>query len=298
VFTSIFTNTYIWAVANEAFTNGGNFNITGDVQRVTKADITSYYPSGETRPDIPSSYFKNRSVGDLYYAIDRKAYFLGTNDAEIESLISMFREMQSTSTAWERLEPKACLQAYFNIVTSTRRSVILVTNSTISNDNSVFNWGIAEEDGTSNDSNYWICSMRGQNGPGRACNPRAYLEKEAWIVHGHNVNYCLSEVKPAECKLQFSLNIMIVVIVFNTLKLSGMVFALLRFEASKLLATPGDAAISFLNHKDITTLNLGLASHRKVNGLWEIRKIGRPYHAAKRWMEAVSRARWVTFFTM
>ena len=107
------------------------------------------------------------------------------------------------------------------------------------------------------DSNFWICSDKEQMGPGRQCNPRKYLDGKTWDVWGYDIETCLSEPKQSMCKVQFSLAIMVVVIVFNVIKLSCMVYALVNFDAKHLLATTGDAAISFMKEKDSTTAGPG-----------------------------------------
>ncbi|KAF2183683.1 hypothetical protein K469DRAFT_710481 [Zopfia rhizophila CBS 207.26] len=89
---------------------------------------------------------------------------------------------------------------------------------------------------------------------------------------------------------------MIVVIVFNLVKLSCMLLALTKFDAEHLLATTGDAVVSFLQEKDPTTAGLCLANLRNMKSMWKTPGFAQPYHAPKRWQEAVSRGRWVVFF--
>jgi len=67
-------------------------------------------------------------------------------------------------------------------------------------------------------------------------NPRNYLANAtSWRVWGYDVDYCLSEPVQDTCSLKFSLDIMIVVVVFNALKVVAMAWVLLRLDAQNIL---------------------------------------------------------------
>lgn len=76
----------------------------------------------------------------------------------------------------------------------------------------------------------------------------------------------MSERVAESCSVQFSFDIMMVAISFNAIKLSAMLFILFRFggDAEVLLASVGDAAMSFLTLEDRTTYQMCLASKRDI----------------------------------
>ncbi len=56
----------------------------------------------------------------------------------------------------------------------------------------------------------------------------------------------MSQVIEEKCTLQLSMDIIIVVIVFNATKLAAMVYVLYQFDAERILASVGDAMASFM----------------------------------------------------
>ena len=54
------------------------------------------------------------------------------------------------------------------------------------------------------------------------------------LIDGHPVDYCLSEIVPEKCKLQFSLEIMIIVIVCNVIKIVCFVYTLWKQKDDSL----------------------------------------------------------------
>ena len=54
------------------------------------------------------------------------------------------------------------------------------------------------------------------------------------LVDGYPVDYCLSEIVPERCKLQFSLDIMIVVIICNAMKILCFVYTLWKQKDDSL----------------------------------------------------------------
>jgi hypothetical protein len=216
-----------------------------------------------------------------------------------------FNDIQKSAPKWERLENSACLNAYSNLFLTSRRNVVLVSsasNSTITNytaQNSILNYGSTDY-GSGLDGNWWICSMAGQDGGNLFCNPRSLLsDATSWKVFDYPIEYCLSEPKDDICSVQFSLTIMWVVIAFNSLKCISMLWILYCFDAEKLLASVGDAAVSFLSVDDPMTLQMCLASKREIKGFWSSRGQPRIYNfARKRWGAAVSTGRWVLFMLL
>ena len=66
------------------------------------------------------------------------------------------------------------------------------------------------------------------------------------------IDYCLSKCVREHCKLQFSLTIMVVIIVCNMIKTACMTIILWKQDPEPLV-TLGDAIASFLDRPDVTT---------------------------------------------
>ena len=209
-------------------------------------------------------------------------------------LTPAYLDMQRSSENYERLEAASCIQEYSSNFLSNRRHLILVSsdkgpNSILSHDDA--NLQPAER------VNFWMCSKDSGGGPFDKCDPSAYLaDPKAWKVFNHPVKYCLSERTQESCAVQFSYNIMIVVIAFNIIKLAVMLFVLFRLDAEKILVTIGDAVSSFLLNEDKTTQGMCLANKREIDIFWKAQGVARRYDQAPgHWGRAASKNRWFSF---
>ena len=108
-----------------------------------------------------------------------------------------------------------------------------------------------------------------------------------------SIDYCLSKRVREHCKLQFSLTIMIVVMVCNMIKTVCMAMISWKQDPEPLV-TLGDAIASFLDQPDVTTKNNCIAGRIRFEdsrywGLllsrWDPKKL--------RWFQAASRRRWI-----
>jgi hypothetical protein len=171
---------------------------------------------------------------------------------------------------FERLDPSACVTAYSDQFTVKRRDVVVVVSTPPSTpENSVLgylNWKYGEQ------QNSWICGTNTSDSmilstlpiESFDCLPETALAELAdWYMAGEQVRYCLSELVPERCKLQFSLHIMVVVIFCNLVKLIclaqtgwGMV--------GRTLVTLGDAVESFLEKPDPVTEGICLVDMKEV----------------------------------
>ena len=109
------------------------------------------------------------------------------------------------------------------------------------------------------------------------------------------IQYCLSQkTDVAECQLQFSSLIMIIVISCNITKLACMVMLLLGQEA-KPLVTLGDAVESFLATPDATTELMCLADKSKFYAKKHWSATRNPYEPKQPlWYASASEDRWAT----
>lgn len=197
---------------------------------------------------------------------------------------------QSAASTYERLDKASCIKAYKQVYVSNRRNLVLVSSTQHSADSVLGGQVIS---GAINDrSAFWICSKT-DDGPDASCDPEAVLENAAsWAVWGDPIEYCLSERTEEKCALQFSFDIMIVVIVCNLIKLALMLYVLFCLDAEQILTSVGDAMASFLRFPDQTTAGKCLELTREVPGQ------SRQYLEHQgRWTRAASKKRWI-FFTL
>lgn len=211
------------------------------------------------------------------------------------------------SGALERLENQECIQSYTTQF-QTRGSLIIVTNNrTHGNDYiSALQGPWATTD--------WIC---GYDGCGQFLSQRSEEGFKNWTIWGtgwaspydgggpiyirYQVAYCLSEPQPERCRVQCSLVIAIIVIVFNIIKTVSMFRLLSRIDA-RVDRTPllsiGDTIASYLERSDQYTKGMCLATLnsirrvRWVHQKWNTRP--REYHGQRRLrFRVASRTRWV-----
>ena len=96
-------------------------------------------------------------------------------------------------------------------------------------------------------------------------NEGAHRNPGDWNIMGVPITYCMSELEPEKCQLQFSLHILAIIVAFNTLKIAAMVATLLLHKKSTPpLVTIGDAISSFLEHPDARTRGMCLDSRYEI----------------------------------
>ena len=131
----------------------------------------------------------------------------------------------------------------------------------------------------------------------RACDVNGLLARpSSWRIGGARIDYCLSEVREEQCKLQFSVVILWLVIASNLIKLCCMLWLLIGMREHETLITIGDALSSYLQSPDVNTENQCLLSKADV-----VAKRWRPREAIPKtcngaetalWFSAASRRRW------
>ena len=126
----------------------------------------------------------------------------------------------NNNSLYEKLNNTECIRAYSPKLIADRRNLVLVTNSSIPD---IFDQYVALNDKD------WICNgFDWYDGIRDKCDTtRASQESDAWVYvwayvpvnrTGSLVDYCLSERTPSHCKVQYSVNIMTIVIISNLVK--------------------------------------------------------------------------------
>lgn len=171
----------------------------------------------------------------------------------------------------------------------------------------------------------WLCSAYAQPGaqPGSRCTPGFLLAKEvewtlkeySWLRNGVvdkslwvRLDHCLSagvESFDSLCSLRYNAQILLVVCILNLGKCAAIYYTAYLHNRSDTnprgkasLVTVGDAVVSLLAEKDLTTEHLSFASREEFTGKkWPTKRSPRlhpgPLRYAIPWFRAASSTRWL-----
>lgn len=209
---------------------------------------------------------------------------------ELRSRLDSLRNLNSNNSL-ERLENKDCMLRYGSTFNSRNLDVIAVsTQSDVTN--SLLDATLAIGPTESFGSYSWLCSFHHERNKEFCDIEAAVKEAQRWTVALYPIDYCLSQPVVENCRLQFSLPIMLIVIICNLVKASCMVLIVLK-ERSQPLVIVGDAISSFLNEPDPATKNVCLADKYffREEG-WQARKMTW-LPKRHRWFRAASLTRWL-----
>ncbi|KAM0722513.1 hypothetical protein Q7P37_001954 [Cladosporium fusiforme] len=166
----------------------------------------------------------------------------------------------ANSTMYETLEPRECIDVYGKDFISGHSHVFVMTleDGIRANNTVFFNREIEVTDG---DPPGWICS----DIPSRfQCNiPAAKNNATNWVVAGKKIDHCLAKRTERRCKLQFSTQILIAVIVCNAVKSFAMLWTFYR-QREETLVTVGDSIASWLDVPDEMTKGRCLNSKKSL----------------------------------
>ena len=204
--------------------------------------------------------------------------------------------LQKDAHQYERLEPQDCIRAYGVDFISDRRHVVVVTNV-----QDPPNALLGTLDWSYNViQNSWVCGTNATDDlllhpvsiDDFDCSVQWALATPPMTIAGHTVRYCLSQKVPDICRLQFSLPIMLVVILCNIAKLVCILLTLMKTDAT--LITMGDAIASFLTRPDPLTQDMGSLTMQDIAGDWPSQPQPRSwvYKRYFRW-QSVGVWRWV-----
>ena len=195
---------------------------------------------------------------------------------------SKIEETQAQARTWERLENSACINVYADEFVNTHRNVIAVVteHSTTANDsvkeireylldysNASFikhrySWICEATDGASR-YNFTEHEVDDDDIPCSGKVSKVKDHSDRWQFHGWDIEYCMSERAEGRCSLNFSLPIVIIVMLCNVTKAALMFTITFRIK-DKPLVTVGDAIDSFLNVIEPTTEGMCLASEETI----------------------------------
>ncbi|KAK5424915.1 hypothetical protein LTR83_000506 [Exophiala xenobiotica] len=308
--------------------------------RYNSAVFTSTSSNNYVAFGVDSRFLTLRSASDSNYAdisyLLRSGIMTSRLGVPIDDMLELADHLRKDANAGRlvNLTRDDCIRAYTRTFQSAYRNVLLVSDPDVDRNISdpYLYYGGPTIDNNATDlvtyvlarfySDYtcgqsqafsWTCGMNGtvQTGYGNQCDrscdePQILRQTEAnstWAPLGPNVHYCLAESTQEECKLQFSAEIAIAVVVLNFVKLTMMlltVFVAFDTGNDPPLLTVGDAVASFLEKPDHTTKAVGLVSGSEIRSIesgsskyTQIRQPTRYDARRRRWAKAVSARRWL-----
>lgn len=199
------------------------------------------------------------------------------------------------------LDISQCVNAYATDFQTIYGSLILVTNDTDQSQSVAQQTTFLPQENmrTSASAPYqWICSAQAQVKE-HTCSQllsdvKDQVSKNSWYVDRYRVGYCLAERPPQRCKLEYSVPLAIIVIVFNLVK--AIIIGYTAASATKKpILTTGDAVASFMQKPDEFTRGQCLISRESV----KTRPCRPSYKSStfnstpKRWHAAVSVKRYL-----
>lgn len=196
----------------------------------------------------------------------------------------------------QRLENKECISEYAVPLQSSRRNVVVITEDDPSRIADVFEayhaWIPTANSREAPEQYSWLCNELNMDSTDQCLYHLQHIQKNAavWtIAGGAKVKYCLSEKVNEHCKLQFSLQLCLIVIITCLFK-SILMFAVAFFCDEQPLMTTGDAISSFMARPDPYTKDLCMATKGLIQafpGHWPNGTPGLYNPKPKRWMASI-----------
>ncbi|KAI5836888.1 hypothetical protein DFP73DRAFT_488070 [Morchella snyderi] len=178
-----------------------------------------------------------------------------------------------TSSPYEKLTNTECIRKYGQQFMADRRDVILV----VPGDGEEPDYNTHGINNGYGEPFAWVCSSFNrdlytsyESRKLPPCDVNEYINQaDSWIMNGSTVQYCLSERMEEKCSLQFSMHIMIAVIICNAVKSICMFYTVCKSKENPLV-TVGDAVSSFLESPDKTTAGMCIVSKKDIKkGIWK-----------------------------
>jgi len=240
------------------------------------------------------------NISQTMYNASLQSYAQPMNDVKgspyYSPAVAAARSLRGNLTQLQRLENKACIEEYSKEIISMRSDVLLIS----SDDNNISTvldfwptlspsfadpqlrrppWPCDYSDGTFH--NDVTCDVR-----------KKAAEASTWQINNRLIQYCLSKPIEEQCRLQFSVRIMAVVIACNLVKM--IVMGYIAWKRPLNLVTAGDAIASFLDKPDQTTEGNCLAGKTRFQKTksWDMITI-RWEPITRYWFHAASKKRWL-----
>lgn len=202
----------------------------------------------------------------------------------------------------ERFNNGECISKYSSGFQTKYASLLLVSDDYNSTTKDFGN--LTEHNTPETDPYLWICSAYGNSFPNRRCTSlvsEMLADPDNWTVQEqpsevgyewgfYRVKYCLSESAPERCTVEYSLPLIIVVIISNIVKILILCWITITMAETPIFTT-GDAISSFIKIPDDTTRGKCLLSRDVV--IKPVNENLRFNAKPRRWGSPVSGCRWM-----
>jgi hypothetical protein len=200
----------------------------------------------------------------------------------------------------DEMTPLECINAYSTTFQSTRGNVYLIVEEGVMGVDDAYGFfPTIERTGScsAETSTKWVYSQYGGEAgtclaqEGNRFLPRLQADPTTWTPFGgHSVQKCFSEPTGQKCKLNFSVHLAVIVIVFNLVKMLTVLVGIFTLRNDPIL-TLGDAVTSFLREPDASTSNMCLVTQQEIHSAgseWRARQQPRTFTSNPRpWSSAV-----------
>ena len=225
-----------------------------------------------------------------------------TNSSKFQVFSSALKGLNPSTQEYKDLTLVECSQVYQTDYVPDHRNLFLITkhSSNTTYNNTILAMKFSNPMLPS--PFIWICTPDDDLVPSGGCFPdmaRWNLTRGLpWRMKLKTVGEveiagCKSEVINEKCGVQFSLDIMIVVICCNFIKACCMIMTVVR-SREPTLVTLGDAVDSFLRAPDPTTIGMCYADRQFIKGEWRAGPRQWKQKGLQRWWTSISKTRWIT----
>ncbi|RPB01871.1 hypothetical protein L873DRAFT_1827131 [Choiromyces venosus 120613-1] len=328
IFSTLSLNNYYVGIVTPEFFNGTSYNQTGHVISGLQAGIMGSVIVEPFVEGFNYTFWNPNKPGERYVGhytygtesiltgnIQIEGYFYNTTNSSDSVAEKIMAEMQDgwmpdynfdeEGGIWHKMDTKECRAKYSQALLGDMQNLVLVSSTKPKGNSSLMSmimynslehkhfWMCQNESSLIdidnwNKTNYAFpksCEMGDGNGV-------KDIPDGDWVVRGHTITECRGQGTRGECRLQFSVGILTVVIIANLLKAISMALAAFRIK-TVLLVFMGDAIESFLKEPDITTSRRCLADKTMAESSWELQPAPKPYAVKQwRWWHAPSKRRW------
>lgn len=270
VFSTLSTHSYTVLVITSEFLSGAPFwnatqyQINIRMQSASLEIIASYLrkahiPQWQINQILNLGMDRNRIPNPGYYSSYSSNLIPSLTPMEVADI----KELQSNVTVskqdpavWERISPQKCRETYRTQILSDRSDVLVVSSakSLLGSLLYYINRNSTAKIKEAQKSDFWTCTDSATQSMNIEYGLCVNSTSEYFQLSGYPIDYCLSRKRVGNCQLQFSLPIMIIVIICNLTKAVCMLLTL-RHRFTTPLLTLGDAVASFLKRPDIYTRN-------------------------------------------
>lgn len=225
--------------------------------------------------------------------------YLHNSDPDSIYMREMVR-LQNSSSSLKRLENADCIASFSQPFISKYGLLAVVLDQASLQNGSVLNVETFEsfQGNPRKNSFNWICMS--QDEEPQTCNTkRQKANAPDWIQTGYRVSHCMAMEAPDNCELQFSLHILLIVLICNLIKAACI--AIIAWNSEwKPLVTIGDGVASFLERPDPYTAGNCLAGRSRFRKATDWRRIVVQYDGNRRrfWFAGARPLRWIATYSM